>query len=80
MQISMKEKDSMAIKSCGSDSHGVVVGDPSPGHCPMGLGRSLDLRWMEKMAGGKKELDDRVVCCKVPQKEIIAGQLIRATS
>ena len=36
----------------------VIVGDPSPGHCPMGLGRSLDLRWMEKMVGGKRELDD----------------------
>ena len=58
MQISVTETDSMAIKSCGSDSNGVTVHDPSPGHGPMGLGRSLDLRWMEKMAGGRKELDD----------------------
>ena len=57
----------------------VIVGDPSPGHCPMGLGRSLDLRWMEKMVGGKRELDDRVVCCKVPRTEITAGQLTATT-
>ena len=50
--------DSMAIKSCGSDSHDVTVGDPSPGHYPMGLGRSLDLRWMEKVASGGIEVDD----------------------
>ena len=41
MQISVTEPDSMAIKSCGSDSHGVTVCDPSPGHCPMGLDRIL---------------------------------------
>ena len=56
----------------------VIIGDPSPGHCPMGLGRSLDLRWMEKMVGGKRELDDRVVCCKVPWTETTAEQLIVA--
>ena len=54
----MTVTDSMAIKSCGSDSHDVTVRDPSPGHCPMGLGRSLDLRWMEKVAGGCIEVDD----------------------
>ena len=58
MQISVMVTDSMAIKSCRSDSHGVTVHDPSPGHCPMGLGRSLDLRWMEKVAGGGIEVDD----------------------
>ena len=42
----------------------------------MVMGRSLDLRWMEKMIGGKRKLDDRVVCRKVPQTEIAAGQLI----
>ena len=47
----------MAIKSCGSDSHGVTMCDPSPGHSPMGLGRSLDLRLMEKVAGGKNRVD-----------------------
>ena len=57
----------------------VIFGDSSPGHCPMGLGRSLDLRWMEKMVGRKRELDDRVVCCKVPRTEITAGQLIVTT-
>ena len=74
MKISVTETDRMAIKSCGSDGHGVIVGDPSPGNCPIGLGRNLDLRWMKKMAGGQGELDDRVVCCKVPWTEITAGQ------
>ena len=44
----------------------------------MGLGRSLDLRWMEKMVGGKRELDDRAVCYKVPRTEITTEQLIVA--
>ena len=26
----------------------VIIGDPSPGQCPMGLGRILDLRWIER--------------------------------
>ena len=63
MQISVTQADSMAIKSCGSDSHGVTVRDSSPGHCPMGLGRSLDLRWMGKVAGGGIEVDNQTVCC-----------------
>ena len=58
MQISVTEPDSMAIKSRGSDSHGVTVRDPSPGHCPMGLGRSLDSRRMDKVAAGGIEVDD----------------------
>ena len=41
----------MEIKSCESDSHGATVCDPSPGHSPMGLGKSLDLRWLENWAG-----------------------------
>ena len=45
MQISVTKLDSMAIKSCGSDNHGAIVCDTSPGHGPMGLGRSLDFRW-----------------------------------
>ena len=45
----------------------------------MGLGKSLDLRWIEKMVGGKRELDDRVVCCKVLRAEITTEQLIVAT-
>ena len=57
MQISVTKSDSMAIKSCESDSHGVSVCDLSPGHSPMGLGRSLDLRWMENVAGGKNRLN-----------------------
>ena len=51
MQISVAKTDSMAIKCCGNDSHGVTVRDLSPGHSPMGLGRSLDLRWLENWAG-----------------------------
>ena len=43
MQIFVIETDSMVIKSCGSDNHGVTLHDPSPGHSPMGLGRSLDM-------------------------------------
>ena len=70
----------MAIKSCGSDSHGVTMRDPSSGHFSMGLGRILDLCCMEKMAGGKRELNDRAVCCKVLRTEITARQLIIATS
>ena len=31
------------------------------------------------LAGGKKELDDREVCCKAPQIEIAVGQLITMT-
>ena len=57
MQISAAKTNSMAIKSCGSDSHGVTMCDPSLGHSPMGLGRSLDLRWMGKVDGGKNRVD-----------------------
>ena len=53
----MTKSDSIAIKSCGNDSHGVTVCDPSPGHSPMGLGRSLDLRWLEEVAGAKNRVD-----------------------
>ena len=44
MQISVTVTDNMAIKSCGSDSHGITVRDLSPGPCLMGLSSSLDLR------------------------------------
>ena len=60
MQISVTETYSMAIRSCESGSNCVTVRYPSPGHCSMGLGRSLDLLWMEKMGGGKGEPDDQV--------------------
>ena len=61
MRLSMIDIDCLVIKSCGSDSHGVTVRNPSRGHYLIRLGRSLDLCWMEKMAGGKRELDGRVV-------------------
>ena len=51
----------MAIRSCQSDSNCGTVRDPSLGHCPMGLGRTWDLRWMEKMAGVKGETDDQAI-------------------
>ena len=50
MQISVTKSDNIAIKSCESDSHGATVCDPSLGHSLMGLGRSLDLRWLENWA------------------------------
>ena len=37
--------------------------DASPGHSPMGLGRSLDLRWIGKVAGGVLEVDYQTACC-----------------
>ena len=58
MQISVTETGRLAMKSCGSDSHGVTLPDPSPGHSPTGLGRSLNLRWIEKVAGCGIEVDD----------------------
>ena len=63
MQISVTETDSMAIKSCGSDSHGVTMRDPSPRHYTMAPGRNLDLLWMKKVADGGVEADDQVVSC-----------------
>ena len=51
----------MEIRGCESDSNCVTVRDASPGHYPMGVGRSLDLCWMGKMAGGKGERDDQAV-------------------
>ena len=50
MQISVRESDSMAIKSYRSDNHGATVCDPSPRHSPIGLGKSLNLRWLENWA------------------------------
>ena len=58
MQISVTKTDSMAIKSCGSDSPGVIVCGHLPGHSPMGLGRSLDLHWLEKVDGSENRVDE----------------------
>ena len=58
MQISVMVTDNMAITSCCSNNHGITVRDLSPGPCLMGLGSSLNLRWMEKVAGGEIEVDD----------------------
>ena len=58
MQIcATKKTDSMVINSCESDSHGVTMCDPSLGHSPMGLGRSLDLCWLKKVVGSKNRVD-----------------------
>ena len=62
-----------------NESKCITISGPSPGHCPLGLGRSLDARWMENLAGGRRELDDCVVCCKAPRTEISAAKLIIAT-
>ena len=59
--LTRKFNRNCAVKgSCADfcDRHDVTVRDPSPGHCPMGPGRSLNLRWMEKVAGGGIEVDD----------------------
>ena len=61
MQISVTETDSITIKTFEGDRNCVTVCDPSPRHYPIGLGRSLDLRWMVKIAGGKGEMDDQAV-------------------
>ena len=79
MPISATETDSIVTKSCGSDNHGVTVRDPSPGHCPMGLGRSLDLLWMEKVAGGGIEVDDQTVCCNALCTGVNSGELSGAS-
>ena len=57
MQILGIKTDSMAIKSYGSDSHGVTTCDPSLVDSLMGLGMSLDLRWLEKVASGGNRVD-----------------------
>ena len=49
--------NSTAVTSV-DESKWIVFRGPSPGHCPMGLGRSSDLRWIEKMAGERRKLDD----------------------
>ena len=67
------------IKSFESDNNCVFVRDTSPGHCPMGLCRSLDLRLMGKMAGGKGELDDRIVYCDELQTNYVRKYLIETS-
>ena len=39
--------NSTAVTSV-DESKCIIFSCPSPGHCPMGLGRSSDLRWIEK--------------------------------
>ena len=70
MQISVREMDTMAVSSCENDRNCVKVRDPSHRNCPVGLGRSLDSRWVDKLISGRRELGDRVVCCKAPQTPI----------
>ena len=47
--------------ACVNSSEYVVIGDPSLGQCPMGLSKILDLRRIEKIAGGGVEADDQTV-------------------
>ena len=57
MQIFVTKRANMAIKSSENDNNCIIVGDPCLGHCPMGL----DLRWIEKIAGGKGETEDQAL-------------------
>ena len=61
MQILVTKTDSITIRSCESDNNCVTGRNPSPGNYPIGVGRSLDLHWMEKMAGGKGKTDDQAI-------------------
>ena len=49
--------NSTAVTSV-DESKWIIFSGPSPGRCPTGLGRSSDLRWIEKMAGEGRKLDD----------------------
>ena len=69
----------MALRICESDSNFVTVRDPSHGNCPMGLVRSLDLRWMEKMAGGKGETNDQAIYCNALQTGFARKHLIKVS-
>ena len=53
--------NSAAVASV-NESKCIAISGPSPGYCPKGLGRSLDACWMENLAGGRGEMEDRVVC------------------
>ena len=77
MHISVTETDSMKIKSCERDSNCVTVRNPSPGHCPMGLGKSLYCAGWKKMAGGGVEVDDQTVYCNAQRTSDERKQLIR---
>ena len=79
VQISVTETSSMAMKSCGNDSNCVIVCGTSPGHYPMGLRKRLDLRWVEKMAGGKGEADDQAVYCNAVWTGFARKHLIKAS-
>ena len=49
--------NSTAVASV-DESKCIIFSGPSLGHCPMGLGRTLDLQWMEKMADERRKLGD----------------------
>ena len=61
MHIYVIKTDIIEAKSCESDGKYNIVWNASPTHCPMVLGKSLDLRWMEKIAGGGVEADDQTM-------------------
>ena len=67
----------MAVKSCESAKNCVTMSDPSLGHCLMGVGKSLDWRWMEKMAGGKRETNDQVIYGNALQTGFARRHLIK---
>ena len=49
--------NSIAVAFVNSSKCSIISG-PSPRHCPMGLGRSLDARRMKNLASSIRELDD----------------------
>ena len=66
-----------SMPSCDSDSNCVIVCNPSPRHYPIGLGRSMDLQWMEKMAGSKGKTDDQAVYNNALQTGFARKHLIK---
>ena len=69
----------MATNSCESDSNCVRLHDPSARHCPMGLGKSLNLPWMERMASDEGRLNDGTIYDNELQTEFARKHLIKVS-
>ena len=69
----------MKIKSCECHRTHGTAWNPSLGHCPLGLARSLDLRWMKNVVGVGVETDDQTVCCNAQRTSVKRKQLIEAS-
>ena len=50
--------------------------NPSPRQCPMGIAKSLDLRLMGKIVGGRVKADDQTVCYSAVWTKYEREQLI----